>query len=38
MPAIRSYIYKGINILTSENDFFGTNLFMLIFKTADKLY
>lgn len=38
LPAIRSYVYKGIDVLTTQNDFFGTNLFMLIFKTADKLY
>lgn len=38
MPAIRAYIYKGLDVLTTQNDFFGTNLFMLIFKAADKLY
>ena len=38
MPVIRAYIFKGADILTNQNDFFGNNLFGLLFKSVEKIY
>lgn len=38
IPSLRFFILKGMDVILTQTDFFGSNMILLLFKLADAIY